>query len=50
VWVRDAALLDEESLELVATQAAAAEKRVWLERVGARDPGVIVIHDGEVVR
>jgi DNA repair exonuclease SbcCD ATPase subunit len=48
VWVRDGALLDEESLELVASQAAAAGKRVWVERVGTRDPGVIVIQDGQV--
>lgn len=49
IWVRDAALLDEDSLEAVAKQAAAAGKRVWLERVGTRDPGVIVIADGQVV-
>lgn len=49
VWVRDAALLDDDSLALVAEQAAAAGKRVWLERVGTRDPGVIEIRDGEVV-
>jgi ATPase subunit of ABC transporter with duplicated ATPase domains len=49
VWIRDGALLDEESLELVAKHAAAAKKRVWVERVGTKDPGAIVIHDGEVV-
>lgn len=48
VWIRDGALLDEEHLELVAKQAAAAGKRVWIERVGTRDPGVIVIQDGQV--
>lgn len=48
VWVRDGALLDEESLELVAQQATAAGKRCWIERVGTRDPGVIVIQDGTV--
>ena len=48
VWIRDAALLDEEHLALVAEQATAAGKRCWLERVGTSDPGVIVIHDGKV--
>lgn len=48
VWVRDGALLDDESLELVAAQAAAAGKRCWIERVGTKDPGVIVIQDGTV--
>lgn len=48
VWIRDGALLDEESLELVAQAAQAAGKRVWVERVGTRDPGVIVIQDGTV--
>jgi DNA repair exonuclease SbcCD ATPase subunit len=49
VWIRDAALLDEDHLALIAEQAAAAGKRVWLERVGTSDPGVIVIQDGKVV-
>ena len=48
VWIRDGALLDDESLELVAQQAAAANKRCWVERVGTKDPGVIVIQDGQV--
>jgi DNA repair ATPase RecN len=49
IWVRDAALLDEESLAAVEEQAKAAGKRCWLERVGDRDPGVIVIRDGKVL-
>ncbi len=49
VWIRDAALLDDDSLDLVAKQAATAGRRVWLERVGTRDPGAIVISDGQVV-
>ncbi len=48
VWIRDGALLDEESLELVATQAIAAGKRPWIELVGTKEPGVIVIQDGQV--
>lgn len=48
VWIRDGALFDEEHLALVAEHAAAAGKRVWVERVGTTDPGVIVIADGKV--
>lgn len=48
VWIHDGALLDEDSLELVAKHAEKAGKRVWIERVGTKDPGVIVIRDGEV--
>lgn len=50
VWIRDGALLDEDALELIAKHAAAAGKRCWIERVGTRDPGVIVIHDGQVAK
>jgi chromosome segregation ATPase len=49
IWVRDAALLDDDSVQLVAEHAAAAGKRVWLERVGTADPGVIVISDGKIL-
>lgn len=49
VWIRDGALLDDESLALVAEQSHAAGKRPWIERVGTRDPGVIEIRDGRVV-
>lgn len=49
VWVEDGALFDEASLELIAKHAEAAGKRVWVERVGTRDPGVIVIEDGQVM-
>jgi hypothetical protein len=38
VWIRDGALLDEDSLELVAKHAGGAGKRVWIERVGTKDP------------
>lgn len=49
VWMRDAALLDDESMALVAQMAEATGHRVWLERVGDKDPGAIVIHDGGVL-
>lgn len=46
VWIRDGALLDDDSLQLLAEEADKAGKRCWVERVGDRDPGAIVIHDG----
>lgn len=49
VWIRDGALCDEDTLAAIAEHAAAAKKRVWIERVGTADPGAIVIHDGKVV-
>jgi len=48
VWIRDGAVLDDEALELVAKLAAAAGKHVWVERVGTKDAGAIVIQDGQV--
>jgi len=45
--IRDASLLDEKSLQLVAAQAAEAGAQVWLEVVGKNGIG-IVIEDGEV--
>lgn len=45
--IRDASLLDEKSLQLVAEQAAGAGAQVWLEVVGKNGIG-IVIEDGEV--
>ncbi len=49
VWVRDGALLDEDSLAAIEQLAAAAGARCWIERVGTSDTGAIVIHDGKVV-
>lgn len=46
--VRDASLLDENSLALVAQMAADADAQVWLERVGDGDPTAVVIADGQV--
>lgn len=46
--VRDASLLDDTSLALVAEMAEAAGAQVWLERVGDGDPTAVVIADGQV--
>lgn len=48
VWIRDGALLDDDSLKAVVDQAIASGVRVWIERVGDRDPGAIIIKDGTV--
>lgn len=48
VWVRDGSLLDDDSLEVLAREAEAAGVRCWVERVGVRDPGAIIIEDGRI--
>lgn len=50
VWIRDGALLDEDSLAAVIEHARAAGVRVWIERVGTRDEDALVIVDGAVAR
>ncbi len=47
--VRDASLLDDKSLAMVAEMAGAAGAQVWLERVGTGDPGAVIIQDGQVL-
>lgn len=47
--VRDASLLDESSLRMVAEMAEQAGAQVWLERVGSGDPGAVIIQDGQVL-
>jgi AAA domain len=47
--VRDASLLDDKSLAMVADMAAQAGAQVWLERVGTGDPGAVIIQDGQVL-
>ncbi len=49
VWIKDGAHLDDDSLALVSSAAEASGRRVWIERVGTRDPGAIIISDGQVV-
>lgn len=48
VWVRDGAILDEDSLAALEKFAAAAGKRVWVEMVHAT-PGSLVMSEGKVV-
>lgn len=48
IWIRDGALLDDASLEQVEQIAKASDVRVWVERVGTRDAGAIIIVDGTI--
>lgn len=48
VLIRDASLMDEESMALVVKLAEEADAQVWLERVGTSDAGAVVITDGAV--
>lgn len=49
VLIRDASLLDEDSMADVVALAEAADAQVWLERVGTADPEAVVIVDGGTV-
>jgi hypothetical protein len=47
VWVRDGSRLDEdEGIDLLRQLAVEMDCRVWVERPGRRDPGAIVIQEG----
>lgn len=47
--IRDASLLDADSMQMVADLAAEMDAQVWLERVGDADDGAVIIEDGGVV-
>jgi len=47
--VRDASLLDDESLAMVAEMATEAGAQVWLERVGDGDAAAVIIEDGQLL-
>jgi chromosome segregation ATPase len=49
VLIRDGSVLDEDNLRLLAELAEAAGLQCWVERVGGKDPGAVIIEDGEVV-
>lgn len=49
IWIRNGNDLDEDSLAMVEQHAAATRRRLWVERAGRRDPGIIEIRDGRVV-
>lgn len=46
VWIRDGALLDDESMALIAEHVKRTGNCAWIERVGVSDEGVVIIQDG----
>lgn len=48
--IRDASLLDEKNLEMVAKMAQKMDAQVWLERVGHGKECQIIISDGTIVK
>jgi len=48
VLIRDASLLDADSLELIRVMAAERDAQVWTERVGEGDECQVIIEDGMV--
>lgn len=48
IIVRDASLLDDESLQLVKELAVKHDAQIWLEVVNSKDPSAVIIEDGEV--
>lgn len=49
ILIRDASLLDDESLRIVDETVRNTGYRAWLERVGTRDPGALIVQGGELV-
>jgi len=47
--VRDGALLDDDSMKIVAEMAEANECQIWLETVASGRPSAVVIEDGMAV-
>jgi DNA repair exonuclease SbcCD ATPase subunit len=45
---RNGSLLDDRSMAIVRQFATEHDMQLWLERVGGRDPGAIIIEDGQV--
>jgi DNA repair exonuclease SbcCD ATPase subunit len=45
---RDASLLDNKTIALLSSLAAERDLQLWMERVGDKDPGAIILEDGEI--
>lgn len=48
VWIKDGAVVDEETIAALAAQAGASGHRLWIEVRSTHEPGTIVIRDGRV--
>lgn len=50
IRIKDASLLDDESMEIIRDMAKKHDFQVWLEVVNSDDPMAVVIEDGEVAQ
>ena len=48
ILCRDASLLDDDSMKLMAELAVTRDAQIWMEVVSSKDPSAVVIEDGEV--
>ena len=48
ILIRDASLLDDDSMKMVSEAAEKAKAQIWEEVVNSKDPTAIVIEDGEI--
>lgn len=48
IMIRDGSLIDDAGLEAMRELAQSTGRRFWVERVGVRDPGALVISEGRV--
>lgn len=48
ILIRDASLLDDDSMRLVGELAVKHDAQIWMEVVNSKDPSAVVIEDGEV--
>lgn len=48
ILIRDASLLDDDSMKLVQELAAKHDAQIWMEVVNSKDPSAVVIEDGEI--
>jgi len=49
ILIRDASLLDDDSMKMVSDVAEKAQAQVWLEVVNSKDPAAIIIEDGKII-
>lgn len=49
LYIRDGSLLDDRNLDLIGRMAEANDFQIWVERVGTKDPGAVIIEDGLVL-
>lgn len=49
ILIRDASLLDADSLKAMSEQVEKADAQIWMEIVSSTDPTAITIEDGEIV-